>query len=295
MSDTTSESMFFSAPDGLKLHARRHGPRNGAPVPVVCLPGLTRTTEDFDVLAAGLIDANPDRPVIALDYRGRGRSDYDRNPENYNLAVELGDVLAVLTALDIGRTVLVGTSRGGLLSMLMATVRPTLLAGVVLNDIGPVIEAKGLLRIKSYVGKLPPPRSFQEGAEMLRRLFDAQFPKVTGDGWLAAARRAWQQREGRLVPTFDVQLARTLDNMDIERPLPSLWKEFDALSDVPLMVIRGANSDLLSEETVAAMAARRSNMETLVVPDQGHAPLLAEPDVTQTIARFVVNCDMSAR
>jgi pimeloyl-ACP methyl ester carboxylesterase len=291
MSDTTSESMFFSAPDGLKLHARRHGPRNGAPVPVVCLPGLTRTTEDFDVLAAGLIDANPDRPVIALDYRGRGRSDYDRNPENYNLAVELGDVLAVLTALDIGRTVLVGTSRGGLLSMLMATVRPTLLSGVVLNDIGPVIEAKGLLRIKSYVGKLPPPRSFQEGAEMLRRLFDAQFPKVTGDGWLAAARRAWQQREGRLVPTFDVQLARTLDNMDIERPLPSLWKEFDALSDVPLMVIRGANSDLLSEETVEAMAARRSRMETLVVPDQGHAPLLAEPDVIAKITRFIDDCE----
>lgn len=294
-SATSPTSVFVSAPDGLRLHVRRHGPRSARSLPVVCLPGLARTTADFDPLAATLTGKDQDRQVIAIDYRGRGQSDYDRNPENYSLAVELADVLAVLTALDIGRAVFVGTSRGGILTMLLATARPGAIAGAVLNDIGPVIEAKGLVRIKSYVGKLPPPKNFEEGAEILRRLFDAQFPKVDDPGWLAAAHRTWQERDGRLVPTYDVRLARTLDGIDIERPLPALWKEFDALASMPLMVIRGANSDLLSEATVNAMRSRRAAMETLLVADQGHAPLLAEPDVTRRIVDFVADCEQRLR
>ena len=129
----------------------------------------------------------------------------------------------------------------------------------------------------------------------MRRLFDAQFPKLDGEAWLAAARRTWQDRDGRLTPTYDVRLAKTLQNIDIEQPLPSLWKEFDALRAVSLMVIRGANSGVLSEETVAAMRARRSSMDIVLVPDQGHAPLLAELDVIQKIAGFVADCEQSAR
>ena len=137
--------------------------------------------------------------------------------------------------------------------MLLGVAHPTAIAGVVLHDIGPVIEAKGLARIKSYVGKLPQPRNFDEGAEILRRLFDAQFPKLTAEQWLAAAQRTWKLDDGDLVPTYDVRLARTLAELDIERPLPSMWNEFDALSHVPILVIRGANSDILSAAAVAAM------------------------------------------
>jgi pimeloyl-ACP methyl ester carboxylesterase len=286
--DGSPASVFVTVPDGLKLHVRRHGRRGAGALPVVCLPGLARTTADFEELAAEL--AGQDRPVIAVDYRGRGRSEYDRDPDNYNLAVDLADLLAVLTALDIGRAVFVGTSRGGILTMLLATARPAAIAGAVLNDIGPVIEPKGLVRIKSYVGKLPSPRDFEEGAEILRRLFDAQFPKLDGEAWLAASQRTWRDHDGRLVPTYDVRLAKTLQSIDIERPLPPLWKEFDALSAIPLLVIRGANSDVLSEATVAAMRERRTAMETLVVPDQGHAPLLVEPNVIRQIAGFVADC-----
>jgi pimeloyl-ACP methyl ester carboxylesterase len=292
MTGNGSTSTFISASDGLRLHARCHGRRREPTMPVVCLPGLARTAADFDALAGALTShASASRRVVALDYRGRGDSEYDRNPANYSFQIELADVLAVVTALDCLPAIFVGTSRGGILAMLLAALRPTAIASVVLNDIGPVIEPKGLMRIKGYVGKLPQPRSFEEGAEILRRLFDAQFPKLGPEDWLANARRTFRQENGRLVPTYDVNLAKTMEGIDFERPLPPLWKEFDALRNVPVMVIRGANSDILTPATVEAMRARRAALETIEVADQGHAPLLAEADVIARIADFCARCD----
>ena len=285
-------SIFISATDGLRLHARCYGRRGADAVPVVCLPGLARTAADFEALAAALAnDPACPRRVIALDYRGRGLSDYDRDPANYNFHTDLADVLAATAALDCLPAVVIGTSRGGILAMLLAALRPTALAGVVLNDIGPVIEPKGLMRIKGYVGKLPQPRTFEEGAEILRRLFSAQFPKLTHDDWLAAAHRAFKEDKGRLLPTYDVKLAKTMEGVDFERPLPPLWKEFDALRNIPVMVIRGANSDVLTAATVEAMRAHNPALETLEVADQGHAPLLAEPDQIARIADFCARCE----
>lgn len=285
-------STFISAPDGLRLHARGHGHRSQMALPVVCLPGLARTAADFDALAEALAShPSHSRRVVALDYRGRGESEYDRDPANYSFQVELADLLAAVTALDCLPAILIGTSRGGILAMLLAALRPTAIAGVVLNDIGPVIEPKGLMRIKGYVGKLPQPRSFEEGAEILRRLFDAQFPKLDAADWLANAHRTFRQENGALVPTYDVKLAKTMEGVDFERPLPPLWKEFDALGNVPVMTIRGANSDILSAATVEAMRAHHPALETLEVPDQGHAPLLAEADVIEAIAEFCARCD----
>jgi pimeloyl-ACP methyl ester carboxylesterase len=285
-------SQFITAHDGLKLHVSAYGPRPATTVPVVCLPGLARTGADFDALATALAgDRNRPRYVVTMDYRGRGRSDYDRNPFNYNFATELADVLAVLTALDIGPAVFVGTSRGGILAMLLASARPTAIAGVVLNDIGPVIDVRGLARIKSYVGNLPEPKSFADGAEILRRLFASQFPKLTEDDWVAFSRRAFKEQAGRLRPTYDVRIAKTLEGIDLERPLQSLWVEFDALASMPMMVIRGANSDVLSAATVEAMRARRSDLDAIEVPDQGHAPLLAEPETIGHIGSFIANCE----
>jgi pimeloyl-ACP methyl ester carboxylesterase len=333
-----SRSVFINAPDGLRLHVSEYGASNASAATVVCLPGLTRTVADFDVLApalaysfapppgvwskAGVVTPHANanaasspppqggqerqmenkqraaRRVIALDARGRGRSEYDHNPENYNLLVELGDLIAVLTALAVGPAVFIGSSRGGLVTMHLAVARPAAIAGVVLHDIGPVIEPKGLARLKSYVGKLPQPRNFAEGADILRRLFQGQFPKLTTEQWLAVAQRSWRKPEpsakggGALVPTYDVRLARSLDAVDTERPLPPLWNEFDALAHVPILVIRGERSDLLSADTVAAMAARHPGLASIEVPDQGHVPLL-EGDLVARIVEFVGMCESS--
>jgi pimeloyl-ACP methyl ester carboxylesterase len=288
-------SVFVSAQDGLRLHVRAHGARTNRALPVVCLPGLARTTADFDTLALALSsDREHPRKVLALDYRGRGKSDYDRKAANYNLQVELADVLAVLTALGIGRAAFVGTSRGGILTMLLAVARPTAIAACVLNDIGPVIELEGLMRIKSYVGKLPQLPSFPAAADALRRRFANQFPKWSDDDWLAFARATFKEAGGQLVSDYDPKLATILEAIGPAQPLPTLWKEFDALGCVPVMVIRGANSDILSAATVEAMRNRRHALEVLEVlevPDEGHAPRLAGSLAVGRITAFIASCD----
>ncbi len=293
--DRCFASAFVTAQDGLRLHVRRYGSRAACALPVVCLPGLARTAADFHPLAAALA-ADPAKPrlVLVLDYRGHGQSEYDRNPDNYTLPVALADLSAVVIALEIAPAIFLGISYGGLLAMMLAVWRPTAIAGVILNDIGPVIEPQGLLRIKSYVGKLPVPRSFEEGADILRWWFDAQFPKLAPQDWIALARRTWREHRGRLVPDYDPKVARTLQGADLQH-LPTLWTHFDALARVPLMVIRGARSDMLASTTLDAMLSRRSALDIAVVADQGHAPLLDEPKLIRRIAAFVASCDVSAR
>jgi pimeloyl-ACP methyl ester carboxylesterase len=287
---TAFTSHVVTTQDGLKLFVRDYGSASQA-LPVVCLAGLARSGLDFEMLVAALAsDVRAPRRVVVPDMRGRGRSDYDPNPANYNLAVELGDVLAVLAALGIARAVFIGTSRGGILSMLLAATRPDAIAGCVLNDIGPEIDMAGLLRIKGYVGKLPRSTTFAEAAAGLKRLFGGQFTRLTDDDWMAYARRTFKEDGGRLLPDYDVKLSTILETVNPDQPLPALWKEFDALAEKPLMVIRGANSDILSAATLAAMRARAPAMAAFEVKDQGHAPLLAEPDVIAAVAAFVAGC-----
>ena len=293
MTVDAATSTFVSAQDGLRLHVRRWGPRANSALPVMCLPGLARNGSDFEALAAALAgDSKAPRPVFALDARGRGKSQYDRNPANYNVAVELGDLLTVLTALGIARAVFVGTSRGGLVTMLLGAARPAAIAGCVLNDIGPVIEVEGLMRIKSYVGKLPQAANFDDAAHILRQLFGSQFPRLRDEDWVAFARRVFKEAGGRIVPDYDVKLAAALEGLDAGQPLPPMWTEFDSLARIPTMVIRGGHSDILSAATVDAMRVRRERLEVIEVPDEGHAPLLADAETIAAIAAFVVRCEL---
>ncbi|MGV3632870.1 MAG: alpha/beta fold hydrolase [Pseudorhodoplanes sp.] len=286
------ESRFIPAPDGLSLHVRCYGAAaDTRHLPVLCLPGLTRNEADFEPLARHLSgDAERPRRVFALDSRGRGRSGYDRDWRNYNPAVELADVIAVMNALALDRAVFVGTSRGGILTMLMAAVQPALIAGALLNDIGPVIEPAGLMRIKSYVGRMRQPADLSEGAAILRELFGAQFPNLSDADWLAWADRNWKQGPEGLVARYDPALAETLKDFTPDQPMPDLWAQFDLLPQVPLMVVRGGLSDILSADTAEAMRARRPDLETVAIPDQGHAPLLAETGIMSRIEDFICRC-----
>jgi pimeloyl-ACP methyl ester carboxylesterase len=285
-------SVFVSAADGLRLHVREYGHQADSPaLSVVCLPGLARTTADFDALAPALAYDKPQRRVIAIDSRGRGESEHDANPKNYNLSIELGDLVAVLIALEIKRAVFIGSSRGGILTMLLAAAHPEMIAGAVLHDIGPVIEPEGVARIKSYVGKLRQPQTFEEGADILRGLFAVQFPNFTSEQWHSAAQRTWKLHTGKLVLTYDPALAESLAEFDIEHPLPTLWNEFEALAPVPVLLIRGARSDILSEATLNIMRARHPDLESIEVPDQGHVPLLESAELIRRIAAFVEKCN----
>jgi pimeloyl-ACP methyl ester carboxylesterase len=281
-------SRFVRAPDGLALHVRVYGAAPDAAWPVVCLPGLARTAQDFDALARLMSrDARRPRRVLALDYRGRGRSARDPDWRNYDIQVEMADVLAVLAALDVGEAAFVGTSRGGLITMALAAARPALLKAVVLNDIGPVIDGKGLIRIRGYVGKLPAPKTWDEGGDVLQRLQGAQFPGLNRDGWMSLARGPWPQRaDGTLELAYDPALMKTLEQLDLERSPAPLWPLYEGLSHVPVLAIRGVHSDILSPATLQEMTKRHPSTRTEVVEGQGHAPLL-EGALAQRIADFI--------
>jgi pimeloyl-ACP methyl ester carboxylesterase len=289
--------VFCSSSDGLKLHAREIGPgadRQG-PLPVLCLPGLTRTAADFETLSLALAsDPHAPRRVVAVDYRGRGLSDYDPDPAKYAVPIEMRDVLALAGHLGITRAIVVGTSRGGLIAMVMAAAKVGLLAGVVLNDVGPVLEMAGLQRIKGYVGVRPTPASWDEAAHSLKIMFGRDFPSLGDADWLAWAHRAWRETGGRFEQTYDPALAQTLAALDPEAPLPQLWEAFDAMQDLPLMLIHGGLSDLLSRPSVQAMISRRPDLDLVEVADQGHAPLLADAPTIARIAAFCARCDRAA-
>jgi pimeloyl-ACP methyl ester carboxylesterase len=281
-------SHYVTVADGLRLHTRDYGAGTGRGLAVVCLAGLTRNAIDFHDLAQALAGhTTRPRRVLALDYRGRGLSDHDPDWTRYDARVEVGDVLAVLAALGVAEAVFVGTSRGGLVTMGLAAARPALVRGAVLNDIGPVIEPSGLMRIRSYVGKLPTPKDMDDAARMLRDISGARFPGLGDADWLAMAQGTFVERDGRLVTSYDTALMKPLATIDIEGGLPSHWPLFAALAGVPVLAIRGEHSDLLSRETLLAMSEAHPGLLVHVVPGQGHAPLLRDSPTIQRIISFV--------
>jgi pimeloyl-ACP methyl ester carboxylesterase len=273
--------------DGLSLHSRVYG-EAGPLLPVVCLPGLARTSADFHELATHLsTHAQRPRRVVAMDYRGRGRSDFDPDPANYDVRVELQDVQDVLTALGVHEALFVGTSRGGIITMGLSAVRPGLIRGAVLNDIGAVIEGKGLARIKGYVGKLPQPKDYAEAAELIKRIASQHFPRLNAQEWDRFARRTFKTQNGKLVADYDPMLFKSLEEYDLEKPLPVLWQYFEGLRGVPVLSIRGENSDLFSERTQQEMLQRHPMAEAYVAVGEGHAPLLGDNAALRRITQFI--------
>lgn len=286
----------FRARDGLALFARDYGPRESGLTPLVCLAGLSRNSSDFAELAEFINKGNHlKRRVLCLDYRGRGRSDRDPDWRNYTPATEMWDTLDMMAAADVGHACLLGTSRGGLIAMLMAAARPAALAGVILNDIGPEIGPAGLARIISYVGKLPQPADWDQAGQIIKEASGGQFPKLSDANWQAQARKIYTERDGKLVADYDTSLAKGLAEVDLGQPLPSMWPQFEALANIPLLVIRGANSDILTSDTLDEMKRRNPSLQAHTVADAGHAPLLADDATQKRILDFVRALDRHAR
>lgn len=282
----SSLDFFMPSSDGIRLHARIYGDAYRDRVPVLCLPGLTRNTRDFHSLAERLAGPEHKRRVIVVDYRGRGGSEHASDWRHYTVPVEAVDVRQMLAALGVKTAVFLGTSRGGLISMLLAATAPNLIKACILNDIGPVIEIKGLARIASYVGKSDMPQHWNEAVERLKAS-NPDFSDLTETEWRDFASAVFVEWESGLRLAYDPALGQTLSELDFSKPLPSAWPLFDALHAVPVLAIRGMNSDLLSDETLAAMAKRHPAIEIARVPHEGHAPFVGREWTASVIANFV--------
>lgn len=270
---------YISADDGARLAYADEQIGTGGPT-LLCLSGLTRTMGDFGYLKPHL----PPCRLIRMDYRGRGASEFT-GAESYTVPREAQDALNLLDHLGVARTAILGTSRGGLIGMFLAATARDRLTGICLNDVGPVVERKALERIFTYVGRNPGAKSLaQLAAAMPSSLPD--FANVPATRWQEEVTLHYRETPDGLRITYDPAL-RDAVAAAMEGPDPDLWPLFDATESLPLALLRGANSDLLSPETVAEMRRRRPDMLFTEVPDRGHVPFLDEPESVDLIRAFL--------
>ncbi|MGC3939271.1 alpha/beta fold hydrolase [Roseobacter sp. EG26] len=267
----------FKASDGLWLHYTDEGEGR----PVLCLAGLTRTTADFDYVTPHLRNLR----LIKMDYRGRGYSDWDQNWQNYALPVECRDALELLDHLQVEKTAIIGTSRGGLNAMGLAMGAKDRLTGVALNDIGPVIEAEGLKFISGYLGRNPSAKTHADAAHILAQNSPG-FIDVPQNRWLEEAYKHFRETDDGLEITYDPKLRNAVEALGAQAA-PDLWPYFDALEGLPLACIRGENSNLLSAETFLEMGRRRPDMISVTVPGRGHIPFLDEPESVAALQTWI--------
>jgi pimeloyl-ACP methyl ester carboxylesterase len=281
-----ARSIFIQSSDGLRLYARLYGDLASPLKPIVCLPGLTRNADDFDTIAE-IIVSKTKRPVVAFDYRGRGRSQFARDAAHYTIMVEAVDVRQMLASLGIKRAIFLGTSRGGLITMLLGVTAPELIEAVILNDIGPVLEMEGLKRIASYVGKGAMPKTMDEALQRIK-VTNPDFTDLDESEWQHLTKMSFREtEEGDVVLTYDAALSRGFLAIDFSKPQPTLWPLFEALKAVPVMVIRGETSDLLSEATVGEMLARHPRCSSFMALNEAHAPLLGRERTGASIFKFI--------
>ncbi|MEO8103595.1 MAG: alpha/beta hydrolase [Betaproteobacteria bacterium] len=273
--------VFYPSDDGLRLYARDYpGPDRNAPV-ILCLPGLTRNSKDF----AGLADSlQATHRVLCPDQRGRGRSARDADATRYRPDRYVEDMRTLLDLLGIPQVLVIGTSLGGLMALIMMAVDPTRVRAVVLNDVGPEVDPRGLARIAGYVGKTAPAHDWDEAAEQTAHTNGIAFPDYRPADWQAMARDVYVQEGTTPVLDYDPAIAMGVSN---GTSAPNLWPWFEQIGSKPMLVIRGETSDILSAETLAEMKRRLPHIVTQNIPNRGHAPTLSEPLAHAAIADFL--------
>jgi len=274
---------YFTVRDGLRLHYRDYRGSSDKP-PLLCLPGLTRNARDFADFAERY---SPRFRVIALDFRGRATSDYDPVPARYNPLTYAGDVIELLDHLGIDQAIFVGTSLGGLVTMVVAATAPQRIAAAIINDVGPDVDPAGINRILTYVGKDVRFSSWDEAADTIAANYGSKFDRFTHADWVAMAKRNCREENGEIRFDYDMAIAEPFRTAG-PAPQVDLWPLFAALGHKPLLVVRGEKSDLLTAETAAKMQAVAPGMKLAVVSGVGHAPELSEPEAVAAIDEFLL-------
>lgn len=291
MADFTQH--FIQSADGLSLGYRVY-PGSPDRMPLVCLPGLTRNARDFHRLAMTLSSTGATFPsIIAVDYRGRGTSERATDRTTYTVGMEAQDLVLLLDHLQIRKASFIGTSRGGLILHILTSFAPERIGSVIFNDIGPVLEVEGLRDIQSYLTQAPDLPDWTEAVRHLKSIHGVSFPALRDEDWQDLAQSVYTDSEGRITADCDPAIGRAFAAMPLDGPLPDLWTQFDQFADVPMMVIRGENSTLLSTATVREMQARRPTLRAVVADGQGHAPLLHRPPLAGQISDFVGSSDVT--
>lgn len=281
-SSRSYEDRYFVVKDGLRLHYRDYPGSPDRP-PILCLHGLTRNSRDFAEFAERY---SPKFRVIALEFRGRADSDYDPQPMRYTPLTYAGDVIEFLGAQSIDKAIFMGTSLGGLVTMAVAALAPDRIAATILNDVGPDIDPNGVDRILSYVGKDGRFSSWDEVGRAIAANYGAAFDHYTHDDWVKMARRNCREENGEIRFDYDMAIA---EPFKVGGPAPKvdLWPMFDVLASKPLLIVRGAKSDLLTADTLARMKSRDEAVKAVVVEGVGHAPELNEPEAVEAIDEFL--------
>jgi pimeloyl-ACP methyl ester carboxylesterase len=284
MSPARTNLEFPSADATLRLHAEVWGPQN-APLTLLCLHGLTRNGADFGALAERL---SARLRIITVDQRGRGLSQWDSNPANYQPATYVKDMFRLLDQLGIPRVVLIGTSMGGIMSMMMAATQPARVQAMVLNDIGPEVPNSGLERLRDSLGTRARIETWRDAAAQAQRVNGLAFPDYDAGDWLAFARRTYAENaSGHPVAAYDPNILKGLNEADLTAVPPNLWSLWDTLGSIPTLAIRGELSDILSADILAEMAARHPNLITVNISNRGHAPMLDEPAAVSAVDTFL--------
>lgn len=272
--------------DGLNLYVRDYpGPRD-AKLTVVCIPGLTRNSRDFDAFAPHVAQKYR---VLCVELRGRGKSDYAADPMTYQPQTYVRDLISLFSAFSLSRVALVGTSLGGIISTVLGAVVPTKIVGVVMNDIGPEVDSTGLTRIAEYVARGYTGPSWDAAAEAIQQVDGKIYPGYTHADWLRMAKRRFKDApDGGVMQDYDLNIAKPFGNAaQAGSAATSLWPYFLRLTGIPVLAIRGEISDVLSPETFAKMKQRLPHIQPFLVPARGHTPYLDEPEALTAIDDFL--------
>lgn len=284
------QDFSYSAFDGLKLAGRKYGWRNQRAIkntPVVCLSATTQNSSEFHELATALSTRKTSpRRVLALDYRGRGLSAYDKS-DNYNILQEAEDTLSAMMAADLQHVNMIGSARGGLVIMNMSAMRPGIINSVILNDIGPAIDARGLVRARTNNSLSSQFPDWKSATEFMQHVGKVHFPKFTLSDWERQAKRQFTKKNNKIIRDCDPAILDSLNAIDLDHRIPELWNEFIGLSNIPLMLIHGKNSNYLAKDTIQKMRDIHKTMAVIDVTNQGHTPDLATDNLPENIAEFL--------